>query len=108
MVDLDSNSLKKMDEGRNVQFQESPSQRREFFGAFFKYIRPCAAEMLATMLFVFVDVCSISDGGFAAFTHGFILFVLVAATANVRYVLLSVNRMMLREVLGNRPATITT
>ena len=50
---------------------------------FFKYIRPCVAEMLATATLVFVDICSRSYGGWA-FAHAFILFVNVAATANVR------------------------
>ena len=50
---------------------------------FFKFVRPCIAEFIATMLFVFVAVCSIS-GRAAGFTHGFILFVLVAVTATVR------------------------
>lgn len=51
---------------------------------FFKFIRTYVAEMLGTMTFVFVDVCSVSLGNYAAFTHGFILFVNVAATAKVR------------------------
>ena len=51
---------------------------------FFKFIRPCMAEMLGTMTFVFADVCSVSIGNDSAFTHGFILFVNVAATAKVR------------------------
>lgn len=51
---------------------------------FFKFIRPCMAEMLGTMTFVFVGVCSVSLGNYAGFTHGFILFVNVAATATVR------------------------
>jgi hypothetical protein len=113
MVDLGSHGLNKMDEGsNNFQIEELPSQRRAFSAGFLKYIRPCVAEMLATMLFVFVDVCSISGGFFAAFTHGFILFVLVAATAIVRYVLLSVNRMLLsmreseRAILNNLPLRI--
>ena len=52
---------------------------------FFKFIRTFVAEMLGTMTFVFVDVCSVSGRGYTAgFTHGFILFVNVAATAKVR------------------------
>ena len=53
---------------------------------FFKFIRTCVAEMLGTMTFVFVDVCSVglNLGVDAGFTHGFILFVNVAATATVR------------------------
>ena len=51
---------------------------------FFKYIRPCVAEMFATATFVFVDVCSSHYYFGTAFAHAFILFVNVAATANVR------------------------
>ena len=86
MVDLGLHSLNKMEQDSNFQIQELPSRTRASSAAFFKYIRPCVAEMMATMLFVFVDVCSISNGWYAAFTHGFILFVLVSATASVRYV----------------------
>jgi hypothetical protein len=43
------------------------------------------------MCFVFVDLCSVGSphhAGLAGFTHGFVLFVLVAATATVRYVVM--------------------
>ena len=68
-----------MDEDSNLQIEEPPSQTRRSGNVFYTYIRPCVAEMIATMSLVFVDVCG---GGF----HGFTLFVLVAATANIRYV----------------------
>ncbi len=89
MVDLGSHSLKKMDEDSNFQIQELPSRTRLSSTAFFTFIRPCVAELLATMCFVFVDVCSTGYGkvNVVGFTHGFSLFVLVAATASVRYVL---------------------
>lgn len=86
MVDLGSHSLNRMDEGSDFQIEELPSRIRMSANVFYTFIRPCVAEMIATMSFVFVDVCSIRSGPYAGFTHGFILFVLVAATANIRYV----------------------
>ena len=63
-----------------------PSRSGRFLLLFFKYIRPCVAEFLGTMLFVFMDVCSGTNGRLSpGFTHAFILFVVVAATARVRY-----------------------
>ena len=85
MVDLGSRGLNRMDEDSNFQIEELPSRIRMSANLFYTYIRPCIAEMIATMCFVFVDVCSVG-GSNAAFTHGFILFVLVASTANIRYV----------------------
>jgi hypothetical protein len=71
------------------QHNSSPRSRPTMASfIFYKFIRTCVAEMLGTMTFVFVDVCSVSldfaSGKFAGFTHGFILFVNVAATATVR------------------------
>ncbi|XP_028393979.1 aquaporin-8-like isoform X3 [Dendronephthya gigantea] len=81
MVDLGSHSLNRMADDNNFQIEELPSLTRSYSRIFHKFVRPCIAELIATMFFVFMDVCSISI--YAAFTHGFILFVLVAATASV-------------------------
>ena len=64
------------------QIQEPPSEPRGPSPLFFTFVRPLVAEMMATTLLVFVDVCGLRYG----FVNGFTLFVLVAATANVRYV----------------------
>ena len=50
----------------------------------FKYIRACVAEMLATATLVFVGVCSSRQYYVPALPRAFILFVNVAATANIR------------------------
>ena len=89
MVDLGSQTFPRMDEERTFQIDELPSRTRVSSALFHRYIRPCVAEMLATMSFVFVDVCSVymyakNQGTYAGFTHGFILFVLVASTASIR------------------------
>ena len=85
MVDLGSHSLSKMADDSNFQIEELPSLARSHSEIFYKFIRPCIAELIGSMCFVFVDVCSVVWAPFAAFTHGFILFVLVAVTASVRY-----------------------
>jgi hypothetical protein len=77
--------------------EELPRSRHEhmqYSHVFLKYIRTFVAELLATATFVFVGVCSAEYTTkyteyreirrTAAFTHGFILFVNVAATANIR------------------------
>jgi hypothetical protein len=65
------------------QIQEPPSEEtRVPSPIFFTFVRPLLAEIMATALLVFVDVCGWRYG----FVNGFTLFVLVAATANVRYV----------------------
>ena len=87
MVDIESSSIQKMDmpdEKSSFRMDEIPSRSRTTSMVYFRLVRPCLAELVATMLFVYVDVCSIEGKG-AGFTHGFILFVLVAATAGVRY-----------------------
>ena len=87
MVDIESSSVQKMDmpdEKSSFRMDETPSRSRTTSMVYFKFVRPCLAELVATMLFVYVDVCSIEGKG-AGFTHGFILFVLVAVTAGVRY-----------------------
>ena len=63
------------------QIQEPPSEPRGP-SPILTFVRPLVAEMMATTLLVFVDVCGLRYG----FVNGFTLFVLVAATANVRYV----------------------
>jgi hypothetical protein len=66
--------------------EELPRSRHEYMQysrVFLKYIRTFVAELLATATFVFVGVCS-AKYHTTAFTHGFILFVNVAATANIR------------------------
>jgi hypothetical protein len=91
MVDLGSHNLCKMEQDNNFEIQELPSRTRVSSNVFYTFIRPCVAEMLATMCFVFVDLCSVGSpyhAGLAGFTHGFVLFVLVAATATVRYVVM--------------------
>ncbi|XP_028393977.1 aquaporin-8-like isoform X2 [Dendronephthya gigantea] len=67
-----------------IQEEESSKSRSSpsCSAVFSKFIRPCMAEFIGTMTFVFIDVCSV-DGHYAGFTHGFILFVNVAATATV-------------------------
>lgn len=74
-----------MDEDSNFQIEEPPSRVRTRGDIFYTYIRPCVAEMIATMSLVFIDVCSERNG----YAHGYILFVLVAATAKIRYVVLN-------------------
>ncbi len=64
------------------QIQEPPSETRGPSPIFFTFVRPLVAEMMATTLLVFVDVCGRRYG----MVNGFTLFVLVAATTNIRYV----------------------
>ena len=90
MVDLRSNNLNTMEieNPQAFEIRVTPSLNRKASVIFFNYVRPCSAEFLATMFFVFVDVCSLSSSLYAGFTHAFILFVLVATTAGIRSVLL--------------------
>ncbi len=80
------------DDGTSFIIQESPSRTRVFSPTFFPFVQPLLAEMMATMLFVFVDECSVAAVHLPLESHsngmvnGYILFVLVAATTNIRYV----------------------
>ena len=82
------------DDGTSFIIQESPSQTRVFSPTFFPFVQPLLAEMMATMLFVFVDECSgccsspfpLREPTRNGMVNGYILFVLVAATTNIRYV----------------------
>lgn len=53
---------------------------------FYKYIRPCVAEFLGTILFVFVCVCGTGHGEtFPGLSTSYILVGIIAMLATVRY-----------------------
>lgn len=87
IVDISSNycnSLNKMEEDNRFNIEEQPSKLRVYSTLFFKYIRPCVAELFGTTIFVFADLGGMNYISSTAFTHGLILFVLIAGTATVR------------------------
>ncbi|XP_046851398.1 LOW QUALITY PROTEIN: aquaporin-8-like [Xenia sp. Carnegie-2017] len=72
-----------MEEDNRFNIEEQPSKLRVYSTLFFKYIRPCVAELFGTTIFVFADLGGMNYISSTAFTHGLILFVLIAGTATV-------------------------
>ena len=73
------------------EFEDCPPSESDPAQCFTHFIRPLLAELFGVMFFVFVGVTCLSPAATetspisAALAHAFILFVMVAATAEVRY-----------------------
>lgn len=73
------------------EFEDCPSSESDPAYCFAHFIRPLLAELFGVMFFVFVGVTCLSPTATGtsristALAHAFILFVMVAATAEVRY-----------------------
>ncbi|XP_046851395.1 aquaporin-8-like [Xenia sp. Carnegie-2017] len=69
-----------MEEDHRFTIEEQPPRSQFESSLFFKYIRPCIAEMFGTILIVFTDICL---GWSNALAHGYLIFALIAATSSV-------------------------
>lgn len=56
---------------------------------FMKYVRPCFAEFLVVLIFVFVGVCSVANvQSFIPLVHGLAIMVLAFLAGGIRYIYL--------------------
>jgi hypothetical protein len=86
---MEANGSKYTDKGANgaageqSSFSSTPRQS----SVFMKYVRPCFAEFLVVLIFVFIGVCSVANvPSFIPFVHGLAIMVLAFLAGGIRYV----------------------
>ena len=73
--------------GTSGKKSQASSSSRKQSNVFMKYIRPCFAEFLVTLLFVFLGVCSVDNAkSFTPLVHGLAIMALAFLAGGIRWV----------------------
>jgi glycerol uptake facilitator-like aquaporin len=85
---MEGNGSKSAEKRTNgtAEKRSSVSSSRNQSSVFMKYVRPCFAEFLVVLIFVFIGVCSVANASsFIPLVHGLTIMVLAFLAGGIRY-----------------------